>query len=410
MYWKEKTTWVTKHRKLIRTRSGLKLIIIYLLLLTALVFFNTLDLQEHLNLSQSVVPFTGKRNINEIGVNPLKRAKILIGILSGRGNFKRRALARKTWIRKALSNVNKNEMIEFDIIFILGSSVCKSRECNILNSKISKENDRFKDMIFLSTVDTYKTSAMKMLEFYKFVVENFNTYSCVMKLDDDTLPNLNEIAYKLSTNILNKPNINNVAWWWGDFRFQKPEQDKSNPWYIEFSMLKSHLIHDNFLPFFASGWGHVLSINLVFYIAKDFDILDHRMWMEDAALGIWFDQLGRKYKDDIKFCRVFDSNWGAMPDFQNCKDKIKICQSQLLAIKDIVPYERSNYGKCANNLFWFETAWNNLQKCDKLCECSPQININNRGYVRITHNLCGNVLREGELYCGDSKKVLSCYA
>ena len=79
-------------------------------------------------------------------------------------------------IRKALSNVNKNEMIEFDIIFILGSSVCKSRECNILNSKISKENDRFKDMIFLSTVDTYKTSAMKMLEFYKFVVENFNTY------------------------------------------------------------------------------------------------------------------------------------------------------------------------------------------------------------------------------------------
>ena len=97
MYWKEKTTWVTKHRKLIRTRSGLKLIIIYLLLLTALVFFNTLDLQDHLNLSQRVVPFTGKRNINEIGVNPSKRAKILIGILSGRGNFKRRALARKTW-------------------------------------------------------------------------------------------------------------------------------------------------------------------------------------------------------------------------------------------------------------------------------------------------------------------------
>ena len=67
---------------------------------------------------------------------------------------------------------------------------------------------------------------MKMLEFYKYVAEDLNSYSCLIKLDDDTLPNLDEIAYKLSSSILHLPGINDAIWWWGDFRFQKPEHDK----------------------------------------------------------------------------------------------------------------------------------------------------------------------------------------
>ena len=88
---------------------------------------------------------------------------------------------------------------------------------------------------------------------------------------------------------------------------------------------------------------------------------------------------------------------------------MKVCQSQLLTMKDIVPYERSNVGPCANNLKWFETSWRNLQTCNKFCKCSAQVNNINNGYARITQNVCGNVLSEGMLHCGDSRQILSCF-
>ena len=73
----------------------------------------------------------------------------------------------------------------FDIVFILGSPVCNLRSCTSVTSAIIEEKKRFKDIIILSTPDTYKTSAMKMLEFYKYVAEGLNSYSCLIKLDDD---------------------------------------------------------------------------------------------------------------------------------------------------------------------------------------------------------------------------------
>ena len=406
---KKKSKWKKKHKPPLNSTISLKYIL-FCILATIFIFVNTFNIKKKVNLSQNIVPFTGKRNANGNDIIHLKHAKVLIGILSGRGNFKRRALARKTWIRKALSHNNiKNRNILFDIVFILGSPVCNLRSCTSVTSAIIEEKKRFKDIIILSTPDTYKTSAMKMLEFYKYVAERLNSYSCLIKLDDDTLPNLDEIAYKLSSSILHLPGINDAIWWWGDFRFQKPEHEKSNPWYIQSNTLKHNLVYETFLPFFASGWGHVLSLKLVFYIANEFALLDNKMWMEDAALGIWFDQLAQKYQNEKQFCRIFDSNWGAMPDFKNCKDKMKVCLSRLLTMKDIVPYERSNVGHCANNLKWFETSWGNLQTCNKFCKCSAQVNNINNGYARITQNVCGNVLSEGMLHCGDSRQILSCF-
>jgi hypothetical protein len=324
---------------------------------------------------------------------------MLIAVLSARNNFGRRKLARSTWIK----TLREKSTGADDVVFVLGQRICfpHCRTQSIETKRIATEQEKYSDILLLPVADKYKSSAKKMLLFYVWVSQNIpQKYFCILKLDDDTLPNINLIRQRLVSFRLQNVIQRSMRWWWGDFRLQRVERDPSSPWYLGNMKNKVFLFSDNdALPFFASGWGHAMSISLVLDIAHYSSLLKMEVWMEDAALGIWFDQLS---SNSTNYVRIFDSTWGVFPDTEAHTYK---CSNTLLALKDMIPYEQTNLRPSKLPLT-YQKSWNNLQKCGRMCSCGNSLDAH--FYWRETEMLCGNVIKEHIPYGGNSSALLSC--
>ena len=118
-----------------------------------------------------------------------RRVTMLIAVLSARNNFGRRKLARSTWIKTL-----REKSTGADVVFVLGQRICfpHCSTQSIETKRIATEQEKYSDILLLPVADKYKSSAKKMLLFYVWVSQNIpQKYFCILKLDDDTLPNIN---------------------------------------------------------------------------------------------------------------------------------------------------------------------------------------------------------------------------
>ena len=279
--------------------------------------------------------------------NKVDRSLAII-VLSARGNFKRRERARNTWI-KLLS-------IDIPFKFFIGQTETESND-----GKIALEKERFGDIIELDLYDHYKESSKKLLGMLKYVSTHYSRFNAVLKLDDDTLPNIAEIKHRLDRLPMCK------YWWWGDFRFQEPEQDKNSPWYINTQAIPKWIVRGHW-PLFSSGWAHIMSMSAIQSIVRKSATLTHKIWMEDVAIAVWFDEiLKNNYPNDI--CRFHDLSWLGQPSNQ--------CTQKYLAMKEMVQFEQTNnenkHSLLSRQPYLFSHMWSSLKLCSQLCGCNRNL-------------------------------------
>lgn len=94
---------------------------------------------------------------------------------SAASHFKRRKLARKTWV-----SLSTQIQLKFRVAFLLGDP-----DDSFIQKKIDRESEKYQDIIQGNFVDTYEHLSYKHLMGYKWVLNYCRNVTFVLKVDDD---------------------------------------------------------------------------------------------------------------------------------------------------------------------------------------------------------------------------------
>ncbi|XP_023819319.1 UDP-GalNAc:beta-1,3-N-acetylgalactosaminyltransferase 2 [Oryzias latipes] len=156
------------------------------------------------------------------------------------------------------------------------------------DAALQEESLRHGDMVLVDVVDTYRNVPSKLLQFYKWSVEN-TAFSLLLKADDDCYIDVDSVLLKIDHKALKRRHF-----WWGNFR-QNWAVDRIGKWQeLEYASPA--------YPAFACGSGYVVSQDLVQWLAGNADKLKAYQG-EDVSMGIWMAAVGpQKYQDAGWLC------------------------------------------------------------------------------------------------------------
>uniref|UniRef100_A0A8C8DXW6 Hexosyltransferase n=1 Tax=Oryzias sinensis TaxID=183150 RepID=A0A8C8DXW6_9TELE len=156
------------------------------------------------------------------------------------------------------------------------------------DAALQEESLRHGDMVLVDVVDTYRNVPSKLLQFYKWSVEN-TAFSLLLKTDDDCYIDVDSVLLKIDHKALKRRHF-----WWGNFR-QNWAVDRIGKWQeLEYASPA--------YPAFACGSGYVVSRDLVQWLASNADQLKAYQG-EDVSMGIWMAAVGpQKYQDAGWLC------------------------------------------------------------------------------------------------------------
>lgn len=156
------------------------------------------------------------------------------------------------------------------------------------DASLEQESLRHGDMVFVDVVDTYRNVPTKLLQFYKWSVENAD-FNLLLKTDDDCYIDVDAVLTKIDQKDLKRSNF-----WWGNFR-QSWAVDRIGKWQeLEYPSPA--------YPAFACGSGYVASRDLVQWLASNAEKLKAYQG-EDVSMGIWMAAVGpQKYQDAGWLC------------------------------------------------------------------------------------------------------------
>ena len=170
-------------------------------------------------------------------------------------------------------------------------------------TKLTKENETFGDIIFVDTVEDVAALTNKTLALINWAHHHVN-FSYLMKCDDDTFvfvdnmikelrkrPTTTKLYYGIMHSNI-RPRRGNRKW--GD-----------NEWEIS----------KTYLPF-AVGGGYILSHDLVAILSKE---SSHLKWHsnEDAAIGAWVSGFNHERRSSQSICM-----WRRYRHLSSCKDPV----------------------------------------------------------------------------------------
>ncbi|CAB1311683.1 unnamed protein product, partial [Coregonus sp. 'balchen'] len=161
-----------------------------------------------------------------------------------------------------------------------------------------QEGLRYGDIVFVDIVDTYRNVPSKLLQFYKWWVDNSllsyrsvgnAAFDLLLKTDDDCYIDVDKVLMKIDQKDLKRRNF-----WWGNFR-QSWAVDRIGKWQeLEYASPA--------YPAFACGSGYVASRDLVQWLASNAEQLKAYQG-EDVSMGIWMAAVGpQKYQDAGWLC------------------------------------------------------------------------------------------------------------
>ena len=188
-----------------------------------------------------------------------------------------RQLIRDTWFE------GFNNSQDVALRFALGTRTMPPTE----QSKYTKENETFGDIIFVDIKESYTALTNKTLAVINWAHRHVN-FSYFMKCDDDTYVFVKNLIVELRR----QPTATKL--YYGYFMVDQGVRDNNewpdNKWNVG----------SRYLPF-ARGGGYVISHDLVAVLSRD---TAHLKWHinEDTAVGAWLSTFDYEQKSDRRFC------------------------------------------------------------------------------------------------------------
>eukprot|EP00298_Acanthocystis_sp_HF-20_P013075 c20196_g1_i1.p1 GENE.c20196_g1_i1~~c20196_g1_i1.p1 ORF type:complete len:370 (+),score=129.31 c20196_g1_i1:475-1584(+) len=216
-----------------------------------------------------------------------KEFKVLIAVVSAPLHEDARVSIRKSW-----ANLPQHHSKKIDVRFFVGEisdSVERKSEIDLLLKNSS-------DVIRLNSfIENYHNLTKKAKAIYKWAYSN--NYSAVMKVDDDSYVNIDNLWNYIEqhSDIIDNiyaGHINRAEW--GECHVHT---NPSSKWYMY-----DQYPHQNF-PNYADGPGFLIGTRAIQFIAQHSDeLFEYRC--DDAAVGIWTDELNLE-KIDMK-CSIYE--------------------------------------------------------------------------------------------------------
>jgi len=202
---------------------------------------------------------------------------LFIGVHSAPENWKRRIEVRNSWMKDAIFQ-GKNPIATAK--FIIGNT-----DKEWLNFDMQEENAVYGDIQFLDVSESYAELPAKSVTFFRWFAQTFccserPRYWNVMKLDDDSWPNLNMLLPHLDKIKRNPSTLNYI----GGMLWNGPVLRKGK--WAETASEK--LFPLNKYPTYAAGAGYIMSMDL----ARKFDEIVGETGIkllrnEDTTIGTW---------------------------------------------------------------------------------------------------------------------------
>jgi len=261
-----------------------------------------------------------------------ERCDLIIGIMSAPRNFEHRDALRKTWLQ--------NHRTDFCVKwwFLVGQV-----DEQPLEDKLHNEAETYKDLFRTTFFDTYSHLTTK-LAFFILTIEKRYDFDLMMKADDDTYVDLNQVMNELvemraRTSFPSHQSSACSNLYWGFIFTNMPVIHSHSHKNFEFFLT-------NLFPRYASGaGGYLLGWNLVKPMADKLRENELIMYNnEDASVGLWLQYLKSKY--DLNVDYRFDERF----------DPYK-CHPGQLTISSLLPNQFAQYAKQLQNNV---TDWCNL--------------------------------------------------
>lgn len=159
-------------------------------------------------------------------------------------------------------------------IFLLGKLDERGEiKSSVSQAAINDESRKFNDILQGNFLEAYRNLTYKHVMGLKWIVDNCDENSYIMKMDDDIVINLYEIL-----NVIKHRNINNsIA---GHvLENMKPKREPANKWFVtedEFA--------PNFYPKFVSGWLYVTTYSVALKLLENLQFTSKYFWIDDVFI------------------------------------------------------------------------------------------------------------------------------
>jgi hypothetical protein len=127
-------------------------------------------------------------------IDPSVRS-VFIAVISAADNFEKRSKIRQTWKNHIDLVLQKRLLGKIHFAFILGQP-----ENALIQEKIQKENDKFRDIIQIEMPDFYRNLPLKMAKLLNWINDDCRQVDFVLKIDDDMYLDVHDLAVFVKTN------------------------------------------------------------------------------------------------------------------------------------------------------------------------------------------------------------------
>ena len=203
---------------------------------------------------------------------------LVVLVLSRPSGQERRDSIRQTWMKRDDKAAHR-VLVKFSI----GTEGISTPDMD----KLALEESTYGDLLLLPHLkDSYTTLTRKVLESF-VALNNFFSFSYLLKCDDDTYVVLDTILSELAQRESKR------SYFWGKM-FQSNPILRHGKW-----AEKNWFLCETYIPY-ASGGGYVLSQDLVSYITSNSDaiVLYHN---EDVSVGVWISPYAVERRCDPRF-------------------------------------------------------------------------------------------------------------
>jgi hypothetical protein len=214
-------------------------------------------------------------------------------------SFTKRQLIRNTWANKSLN------LFDFNLVFIIGKTNDSNNKSNI-DKLLHLEQQKYNDLIQGNFIDSYRNLSYKSLIAWKWIKNNCNKASYIIKLDDDVFLNIFKLKQILNNyNIFKSINNSFICYL---YTRSKPIRDLKSiysKWYVtqneyNLNLYKNMSIFDDGYPCYCRGVGVVMTPDIISKLyLKSFQI--KLFWIDDVYVGILGKYVNVKFENIAGF-------------------------------------------------------------------------------------------------------------
>jgi hypothetical protein len=233
-------------------------------------------------------------NLEPNGLCKFKSKFLFIYIFTPVKSFTKRQLIRNTWANKSLN------LFDFNLVFIIGKTNDSNNKSNI-DKLLHLEQQKYNDLIQGNFIDSYRNLSYKSLIAWKWIKNNCNKASYIIKLDDDVFLNIFKLKKILNNHNIFKATSNSFICKVPD---SSPIRDPNSKWFVtenEFNVkLYENGTNNGGYPSYCSGVGVVMTPDIISKLyLKSFQI--KLFWIDDVYVGILGKYINVKFENIAGF-------------------------------------------------------------------------------------------------------------